>query len=154
LVTSVERRMSKAGNPWAKIALEDLDGSIEVLFFGETYVSYSTTLVADSVLTIRGRVRRREESTELQAVEVSVPDTAAVDDRPVTIAMPVTRCTPAVVEKLREILAEHPGVTDVHLRLTESGGSTVMRLEDGLRIERSPALYGDLKALLGPGCLT
>jgi len=29
----------------------------------------------------------------------------------------------------------------------------VMRLEDTLRIERTPALFGDLKALLGPGCL-
>ena len=25
-----------------------------------------------------------------------------------------------------------------------------MRLDDGLRVERSPALFGDLKALLGP----
>ena len=28
-----------------------------------------------------------------------------------------------------------------------------MRVEDSLRIERSPALFGDLKALLGPQCL-
>jgi DNA polymerase-3 subunit alpha len=28
-----------------------------------------------------------------------------------------------------------------------------MRLEASLRIDRSPGLYGDLKALLGPGCL-
>jgi DNA polymerase-3 subunit alpha len=70
-----------------------------------------------------------------------------------TISMPVIRCTQPVVERLREILAEHPGVTDVHLRLTQPGRSTVMRLDNGLRIEKSPALYGDLKALLGPGCL-
>jgi DNA polymerase III subunit alpha len=28
-----------------------------------------------------------------------------------------------------------------------------MRLDDGLRVERSPSLFGDLKALLGPNCL-
>jgi DNA polymerase-3 subunit alpha len=28
-----------------------------------------------------------------------------------------------------------------------------MRLDDGLRVARSSALFGDLKALLGPGCL-
>ena len=55
--------------------------------------------------------------------------------------------------RLREILATHPGVTEVHLRLTQPGRSTVMRLEESLRIERSPALFGDLKALLGPACL-
>jgi DNA polymerase-3 subunit alpha len=30
----------------------------------------------------------------------------------------------------------------------------VLRLDDRLRVTPSPALYGDLKALLGPTCLT
>jgi DNA polymerase-3 subunit alpha len=29
----------------------------------------------------------------------------------------------------------------------------VVRLDDRLRVTPSPALYGDLKALLGPSCL-
>jgi DNA polymerase-3 subunit alpha len=29
----------------------------------------------------------------------------------------------------------------------------VMRLDDKLRVTASPALFGDLKALLGPSCL-
>uniref|UniRef100_UPI003568E73B DNA polymerase III subunit alpha n=1 Tax=Actinotalea sp. TaxID=1872145 RepID=UPI003568E73B len=153
LVTSLQRRMSKNGNPWAAVTLEDIDGSIEVMFFGETYVAYSTVLAEDSVLTIRGRARRRDETMQLQAVEVSLPDVSSTEGQPVTITLPVHRCTPPVVERLREILATHPGVSDVHLRLTQPGRSTVMRLEEGLRIERSPALFGDLKALLGPGCL-
>lgn len=154
LVTGLQRRMSKNGNPWATVTLEDMDGALEVLFFGETYLAYTTALAEDAVLTVRGRVRRRDDTMQLQAMEVSLPDVTAVDDRPVTISMPVARCTTSVVEKLREILADHPGVTDVHLRLTQPGRSTVMRLDQGLRIERSPALYGDLKALLGPGCLS
>ena len=28
-----------------------------------------------------------------------------------------------------------------------------MRLDDGLRVTPTPALFGDLKALLGPSCL-
>ena len=56
-------------------------------------------------------------------------------------------------ERLREILATHPGVSEVHLKLTQPGRATVMRLEESLRIDRSPSLFGDLKALLGPGCL-
>jgi DNA polymerase-3 subunit alpha len=153
LVTNLQRRMSKNGNPWASLTLEDLDGSIEVLFFGETYLAYTTSLVEDAVLTVRGRVRRRDDTMQLQANEVTLPDVTSVDDRPVTISMPVARCTAPVVERLREILSDHPGVTDVHLRLTQPGRSTVMRLDHGLRIERGPALYGDLKALLGPNCL-
>jgi len=29
-----------------------------------------------------------------------------------------------------------------------------LRLDDGLRVKANPALFADLKALLGPGCLT
>jgi len=153
LVTSLQRKMSKNGNPWAVVTLEDIDGSIEVLFFGETYLTYATMLAEDAVVTVRGRVRRRDDAVQLQAMEVSLPDVSAADSRPVTITMPVSRCTPPVVERLREILGSHPGVTQVNLRLTQPGRATVMRLEDTLRIERSSALFGDLKALLGPGCL-
>src|SRR5690606_38410391 len=100
LVTSLQRKMSKNGNPWAAVTLEDVDGSVEVMFFGETYLAYSTVLAEDAVITIRGRVRRRDEQMQLQAVEVSVPDLGAVDSAPLTISMPVSRCTPPVVERL------------------------------------------------------
>ena len=152
LITSLQRRMSKNGNPWATVVVEDIDGSVEVLFFGETYVAYTTMLAEDTVVTIRGRVRRRDDTVQLHAIEVSVPDVTAVD-APIVLSLPVARCTPPVVEQLREILAAHPGVSQVHLRLTQPGRATVMRLEDTLRVQRSPALFGDLKALLGPGCL-
>ena len=151
LVTALARKVSKNGNLWAAMTLEDLDGAIDVLFFGETYTAYATALTEDAVVAVRGRVRRRDDVVTLQAVEVSLPDASATDVRPVVITLPVGRCTPPVVERLREVLANHSGATQVHLRLTQPGRSTVMRLD--LRISRSPALFGDLKALLGPGCL-
>lgn len=153
LVSAVARKVSKNGNPWAAVTLEDIDSSVEIMFFGETYLAYSTVLLEDAVITVRGRVRRRDETMQLQAIDVSIPDVSEADAKPVLITMPLTRCTPPVVERLRAVLADHPGVTEVHLKLTQPGRSTVMRLDDGLRIERSPALFGDLKALLGPSCL-
>ncbi|WP_407342448.1 DNA polymerase III subunit alpha [Pengzhenrongella phosphoraccumulans] len=153
LITSMQRKMSKQGNPWAAVTVEDMEASVEIMFFGETYLAYSTVLAEDQVVVIRGRVRRRDDTMQLQAMEVSLPDISSVADTPVTVSMSVARCTPPVVERLREILANHPGVIEVHLRLTSPGRATVMRLEESLRVERSSALFGDLKALLGPACL-
>ncbi|HEX5332103.1 MAG TPA: DNA polymerase III subunit alpha [Cellulomonas sp.] len=153
LITSLQRKMSKQGNPWAAVTIEDMEGSVEIMFFGETYLAYSTVLAEDAVVVVRGRVRRRDETMQLQAMEVSLPDITAVADAPITVSMPVSRCTPPVVERLREVLSTHPGVTEVHLRLTSPGRATIMRLDEGLRVERSPSLFGDLKALLGAGCL-
>ena len=90
---------------------------------------------------------------ELRGRTVSTP---ALEDRgvgPVLITLPSTRCTPPVVEQLKEVLRTHPGATEVRLRLVTRGATRVLRLDDRLRVSPSPALYGDLKQLLGPGCL-
>jgi DNA polymerase-3 subunit alpha len=41
----------------------------------------------------------------------------------------------------------------VHLRLRGRERTTVVRLDDKLRVAASPALIGDLKQLLGPACV-
>ncbi|MCL2466745.1 MAG: DNA polymerase III subunit alpha [Micrococcales bacterium] len=154
LVTTLSRKMSKQGNPWAQVMIEDMEGSVEVLFFGETYVAYSPVLAEDAVLRVKGRVRRRDETVQIQAHEVTVPDTSRTDDAPVVVHLDATRCTPWLVERLREVLATHPGTVDVHIRLASPGHATTMKLDDKLRVERTTSLFGDLKALLGAGCLT
>jgi DNA polymerase-3 subunit alpha len=154
LVTSLQRKMSKNGNPWAAVTIEDLEGAVEVMFFGETYLAYSTILAEDQVITLKGRVRRRDDQMQLQAMEVSLPDTSAVADSPVLVTVPHTRCVEPVMVRLREVLATHPGSAEVHVNVAEPGKRTVVRAGDTLRVEKSPALFGDLKALLGPACLS
>ncbi len=153
LITSLQRKMSKQGNAWAVATVEDMDGAIDVLFFGETYLAYSTLLAQDVVVVVRGRIRRRDDGVQLQANEMSVPDVSAAQDAPVTLTLATNRCTPPVVEGLKSILTNHPGMTEVRLRLTSPDRVTVLRLEDAFRVSPSPALFGDLKALLGSGCL-
>ena len=68
---------------------------------------------------------------------------------PVVVTMPSTRCTPPVVEQLKEVLGTHPGVTEVRLRLMTRTSTTVLKLDDRLRVAAGPALFADLKALLG-----
>ncbi|MFV0254385.1 MAG: DNA polymerase III subunit alpha [Beutenbergiaceae bacterium] len=153
LITGLQRKVSKQGNAWAAVTIEDMAGSIEVLFFGETYLGYSTQLAHDAVVVVKGKIRRRDDTIALLATEMSMPDITDGEQAPVKLSIPSNRCTAPVVEKLRDILATHPGVSEVHLTLTSPGRSKVLRLDDGLRVQRTPALYGDLKALLGPNCL-
>ncbi len=154
LVTAVQRKITKKGDAWAMITLEDLDGAIEVLLFPSSYQLASPHLVQDAILTVRGRLSRSKDQPELHGQEVSVPDLDDGPAGPVVISMPSTRCTGPVVEQLRDVLGTHPGMTEVRLRLLTREATTVMRLDDRLRVTPSSALFADLKALLGPGCLT
>ena len=60
---------------------------------------------------------------------------------------------PDVVERAKQVLARHPGTSQVHLRLISGERITTLELDQSLRVTPSSALMGDLKALLGPGCL-
>ncbi len=154
LITSVQRKITKRGDAWAMITLEDLEGAVDVLLFPSAYQSSSTLLNEDAIVTVKGRLSRSKDQPELHGLEVSVPDLAQGPAGPVLVTLPSTRCTPPVVDQLKEVLAAHPGVTEVRLRLMTKTSTTVMRLDDRLRVAASPALFADLKALLGPHCLT
>jgi DNA polymerase-3 subunit alpha len=87
------------------------------------------------------------------AMDLSLPDLTVPDDlRPVVLTLPPARCTPPLVERLKEVLGSHPGPAEVHLRLVDGTRTTLLRLGP-LRVDPTPALMGDLKALLGPGSL-
>jgi DNA polymerase III subunit alpha len=153
LVTGVQRKLTKRGDAWAVITLEDLEGGLEVMLFPSVYQLSAAALMPDAIVTVKGRLKRRDEVPELHASEISVPDLAGGPVGPVVISLPVTRCTPPVVEQLKDVLGSHPGVTEVHLRLQSQGSTKLMRLDDGLRVAPTPSLMADLKALLGPACL-
>ena len=154
LVTSVQRKTTKKGSPWAIVTLEDLEGSVDIMVFPQAYVSVSTMLVDDTVIIVKARVDRSDDDgVRLMAMEISQPDLSEAVAGPVRVSMAATRCIPPLVERLKEVLGAHPGTTEVHLHLTGGAKTTVLRLDDRLRVTPSPALYGDLKALLGPSCL-
>ncbi|MEZ5115611.1 MAG: DNA polymerase III subunit alpha [Candidatus Nanopelagicales bacterium] len=154
LVTAVQRKTTKQGSLWAIVTLEDLEGAVDVMVFPQAYQQVGPQLVDDAVLLVRGRFDRGDEDApRLVAMEVTVPDLSEAPSGPVRLTLPAARCVPPVVDRLKEILASHPGVTEVHLQLQNGPRTTVLRLDDRLRVTPSPALFGDLKALLGPSCL-
>ena len=155
LVTGVSFKTTKSsGARWAIVSLEDLEGGVEVMVFPNVFATAGPSLTPDSVILVKGRLdKREEESPRLVALDVSVPDLSEGPRGPVVVTMPAARCTPPLVERLKEVLAAHPGTTEVQLRLSNGPRTTLLKLDDRHRVTPSPSLYGDLKALLGPNCL-
>jgi DNA polymerase-3 subunit alpha len=154
LVTGVQRKITKRGDTWAVVTLEDLDGAIEVLMFPSTYQLAGTLLAEDAILTVKGRLSRSKDTPEIRGEEVTVPDLDDGPSGPVVVNLPATRVTQPVVDQLVEVLRTHPGVTEVRLRLRGREGTKVLKVGDNFRVSAGAPLYADLKQLLGPGCLS
>ena len=153
IISGLQRKMTKQGNAWAIATVEDLAGSIDCMFFPATYQLVSTQLMEDAVVFVKGRLDKREDVPRLVAMELMIPDLSeAGANAPVTITIPTVKITPPLVERLGEVLGQHRGATEVRVRLQGARKTTVLRL-DRHRVTADPALFGDLKALLGPSCL-
>ena len=154
ILAGVNRRVNKSGMPWASAQLEDLTGGIEVMFFPQTYSLFGAEVADDAVVLIGGKVRVQDDRITLLANDLVVPDfSSAQPNRPLAVSLPTRQCTTDKVAALKQVLARHPGTAQVHLRLISGERITTLELDQSLRVTPSPALMGDLKALLGPGCL-
>ncbi|MFD1860001.1 DNA polymerase III subunit alpha [Aeromicrobium camelliae] len=154
LITNVQRRLSKKGDTWASVTIEDLEGSVDVMVFPAAYNLAAPVLVQDSIVVVKARLRRSDDGVDLSAQEITRPAAGqGGGGGPLTVSIPVAMCTPETVSSFKQVLASHPGVTEVHLKLTGRGTVKTMRLDNSLRVSTSSALFADLKELLGPGCL-
>jgi DNA polymerase-3 subunit alpha len=154
LITRVDRRIARSGNAYAIVVLEDMTGEVEISFFAKTYDTYARDLTEDAVVTIKARSREKGDGAlQFSAIELRIPNVTVVDNSPVAINVPAGRVTPPLVEEVKGILRSHPGTVEVRMVLTGGEKPLTMRLGNEFRVAKSSALYGDLKAALGPNCL-
>jgi len=160
MISGIQRRIKKdTGASWAIVTLEDLDASIEVLFFPKTYELYGTQLAEDTAVAVKGRVNRRDDGAiSVIAMDMILLDIAtdlgADGEVPIVVALPVSRVTAELAHRLRRTLEAHPGSTPVHIKLLRGGNALHLTIDQGLNVDRSGALMGDLKHLLGAGCIS
>jgi DNA polymerase III, alpha subunit len=153
LVTSVQHRVAKnSGNQYGMIQVEDFGGEVTVMFMGKAYQEFAPAMVADSIVVVRGRVSMRDDGMNLHAYNLFTPDVGqSLGSGPLVITLAEQRATTETVKALGDVLIRHVGGNEVRLRLLKGGVARVFELPYPVSVTAD--LYGELKGLLGPGCL-
>jgi len=123
LVTKVEVRNTKeTKKPWARVVLEDLSGSIEVMVFPDTYAALPRPISVGEVVVISGSLDRRDDAPKVKAVQVlSLPEAYEQLLQEIVLHLPVEDwADPSRWTGLRELVMDAPG--PVKLRLICSRG--------------------------------
>lgn len=118
MIVSVDRRVNKQGAPWAIVTLEDMDASIEVLFFAQAYSLFANDLIPDSVVAVQGKVNMREDRMSIfgaGVITLEVGDLAVGQEPPLVLRVDYRRVDKDMVVELRRALQAHPGEVPVHL---------------------------------------
>ncbi|MGV8968921.1 MAG: DNA polymerase III subunit alpha [Microbacteriaceae bacterium] len=153
LVTSVQHRVARnSGNQYGIVTIEDFGAEISVMFLGRTYAEFSPALSNDSIVVVRGRVSLRDDGMNLHAVSLTTPDIGqSLGSGPLVISLQESRATTQTITRLNDVLIRHTGPNEVRIKLIR--GQTARVFEVPFPVKVSADLYGELKTLLGPGCL-
>ncbi len=155
VLTGLQKRFTKKGETYLIANLEDLSGSVEVVFWPRTFRTAHEVLAEDAVLVVDGRVELRDEAVKVTADKVTAPDLSEVRGAPLLVSFAPAQCTDDAVGRLRDILANHRGHVPVHVQLVDRGQLLRrFQLSDDLRVTRHSGLYGELKAAFGPDAVT
>ncbi len=151
IVSGVSRRYTRDGKLMLYFQLEDLEGSVEAVAFAGTVAEVGPLIRDDAVLVIGGRVDQRGDGVKLIAQRITEPKLET--DRAVRLRVPAARMSHDLVERLKAVLANHPGTTPVFLHLVGGAKDTVVRVGAEHTVEPRSALYADLRSLLGPDAI-
>jgi DNA polymerase-3 subunit alpha len=149
VITTLVRRYTKRGELMATFTLEDLRASIEVFVFPKVMAQVGAVLADDAVVVLKGRVDTRDDQVKLVCMEVSRPELAIDGATELRVQVPVGALTDGVVDRLKDLLVEHPGDEPVFLHVGES----VLRLSAEFNVNSRRGLLGELRVLLGPNAI-
>jgi DNA polymerase-3 subunit alpha len=159
MVSGVRRITTKTNKTMAIVELEDLAGSIEVVFFPEAYESHSALLEKDRILDVAGKVETRGEARQIVADR-------ATDELPAAVAAAKPRLPALVVrlpatedvwrdinlmQSVLETLDRFEGDHPVDLEVPVNGSVRRFRSRNR-QVEFGPVLMKELERILGPSC--
>ncbi len=153
IVSGIRQLLTKKGDQMAVAELDDVTSTAEVVVFASTWELCRTTLRADAIVLVKGRVDRRSEGkVQLLAVEVTPFD--AVPDQEVVRLRVDARVVPAgVMDELKTLIGEYPGQAPVELEVHTSAGPKMLRLGPGFRVRPDGDFLAEARALLGAAAL-
>lgn len=157
IISGVDRRYSKKdGSPWAIVTVEDHHGAqVDLLVFNKIYAIVGPQIVEDNIILAKAHVSIRDDRMSLFCDDLKVPELGPGNGAglPLRLTLRTDQCTMENIAKLKQVLSNNKGDSDVYLNVVHGEEKTVMILGEHLRVNRSGNLMGDLKATMGPGIL-
>jgi DNA polymerase III subunit alpha len=153
IVGEVKQITTKAGKLMARITLEDMTGKVECTLFPEAFEQARSLLVTDAIVVASGRVEVREErGAQLLLNEIRPWDQGREQFRPVLqIELRAETMTEACLADVAEVLAAHPGESEVYLYVVRPDHSRLAMRSRRWRVAAQDAVVTQLKARV-PSC--
>ena len=153
IITEVKKMISKrSGKEMAFVTVEDLYGTIEVVFWQNMYQKFKDLLVVDNIVKVAGKLSVREgakSSVMVDNIEKmtagSEPKQVAPSEKPKTLYLKFNTKDDNLKNEIVDILKSYPGTSDVVIKCSVT--NQIYKLN--IRVNLNSFVNQELLAIVG-----
>jgi DNA polymerase-3 subunit alpha len=152
IVSNIREIMTKKKDIMAYATVEDLKGSVTVIFFADVYKKVMPILRSEEPILIKGILDVAEDSIKVIASEALLLNEAPANSYTCAqFRVDLARLASDSIESLKELLSRHPGRYDGYIHLVNNGYEAVIYLGASNKIDISESIKKDADRILGAG---
>lgn len=156
IISRIEKKFTrKEKKPMAVVHLEDMEGTIEAVFFSDAYAEHERLLVEGAAILIGGEVSKVIDRERVSIKVHEIFPLSQVPDRftkHALIRVPSTLAESGFIEKIQLVLKTHPGKIAVILCIEFPGGEKVyVNADSSFKICPTDRFIRDMEHLIGEG---
>ncbi len=146
LVEASKKVSKKSGKEFGVGKLEDLYGTVELMLGGFKYSQYKSIFVKDKMVTVSGRLRRRDEGVTISVDRIETWDNVKKGKgKKICCYISFTENEGSILDRIGEILLAYPGDDETFVKNIDDG--KLYPLGIGTRVNAT--LVTELCGLLG-----
>ncbi len=156
VIATLKMRNSKKGDRYATFVLEDKEGVVEVIAWPDTYRKFESIIQPGAPVVVAGGLDLSPERCQIIADELTPLENARADSiRQVHLNVPLGTVGRDDLERLKAILAEHPGNCEAFLHLLRPDATeTILALPKNIRVAASEEVLHAVERVLGAGMMS
>jgi len=148
IIQAIKVTPDKRGNQMAFVTIEDFGGSLELIFFSDSYEKAKEFIAVDGIILASGRISTREgQAPKLLATGV-VPLDRLTEFYDCRLVLQLDREDFTRMDEVRPVLEAHPGEKDVII-VTRKNGEELQIRPKGLHVSLRNDVIEDLRRILG-----
>jgi DNA polymerase-3 subunit alpha len=158
VVSSLTERLTKKKDVMCNIVLEDLQGSIDIIFWPDVYKKFYEILHADEPIVLQGTIdvqstgENGDENFKLIAQDVTALAKALENPyKQVRFMVDADKITPEGITSLNEAIKKYRGKYESYIHIVNGKSETIVNLGDAGRIDICERLKRETDGILGEG---
>lgn len=156
IVSSMQTKIAKNGNPFCIFKIEDYNTSIELALFGEDYVRMGQYIEVGRFLHITGKTQNRWNSENLEFKATNIRLLTEMREKfckELRVSLTIDSLSAQLVAKINELVNAHPGTCTLSLNVVDPAERIEISLQSRtLKVSPANTFLRALEAMEGVTC--